>query len=61
MKRRLAEETVIFISVVKWVILAIIVGAIVGLSTTGFLMALSWGTEFRGTYSGFLFHHSSYF
>ncbi len=61
MKRRLAEETVIFISVLKWVILAAIVGAIVGLSTTAFLMALSWGTEFSGRYSHYFFHNSSYY
>lgn len=61
MKKRLAEETVIFISVLKWVILSAIVGALVGLSTTAFLMALSWGTEFSGTYSHYFFHNSSYY
>lgn len=61
MKKRLAEETVIFISVLKWVILAVIVGATVGLSTTAFLMALSWGTAFSGRYSHYFFHNSSYY
>ena len=61
MKKRLAEETVIFISVLKWVILAVIVGAIVGLSTTAFLNALSWGTAFSGRYSHYFFHNSSYY
>lgn len=61
MKRRLAEETVIFISVLKWVILAAIVGAIVGLSTTAFLKALSWGSAFSGRYSQYFFHNDSYY
>ena len=42
MKRRLKEETILFISVVKWVILASVIGIIVGLSTTVFLKALNW-------------------
>lgn len=61
MKRKLAEETVIFISVLKWVILAAIVGAIVGLSTTAFLKALSWGSAFSGRYSQYFFHNDSYY
>jgi len=42
MKRRLKEETILFISVVKWVFLASVIGVIVGLSTTIFLKALNW-------------------
>jgi len=30
MKRRIAEETVLFISILKWFILATLIGAIVG-------------------------------
>jgi hypothetical protein len=33
MRQKLTEQTVLFISIVKWVVLATIVGAIVGLST----------------------------
>ncbi len=44
MKRTLAEESVLFISVIKWVMLATCVGAIVGLATAGFLKLLAWGT-----------------
>ena len=43
MRRRLKEETVIFISVLKWIFLATIVGATVGLSTTVFVKSLNWG------------------
>src|SRR4030067_2666887 len=43
MRRRLKEETVIFISVLKWIILATVVGSIVGLSTTIFVKSLNWG------------------
>ena len=46
MKRRLKEETILFISVVKWVFLASVIGIIVGLSTTIFLKALNWSVAF---------------
>ncbi len=38
------EQTAIFVSVLKWIVLATIVGAIVGVSTTLFLKILSWST-----------------
>lgn len=44
MRRRITEHTVLFISIVKWVVLATIVGAIVGLSTAAFLEVLAWAT-----------------
>ncbi len=40
MKRRLKEESVIFVSVVKWLVLATVIGIIVGLSTAAFLKIL---------------------
>ena len=46
MKRRIKEETILFISVVKWVFLASVIGIIVGLSTTIFLKALNWSVAF---------------
>ena len=46
MKIKLKEETILFISVVKWVILASVIGIIVGLSTTVFLKALNWSVAF---------------
>ncbi|MDO8142805.1 MAG: chloride channel protein [Candidatus Brocadiales bacterium] len=61
MKRRLAEETVIFISVLKWVALSVAVGAMVGLSTTAFLKALSWGSAFSSRYSYYFFGNNSYY
>ncbi len=39
------EETVLFVSVLKWVVLATVVGAIVGCSTTVFLRLLDWGVR----------------
>jgi H+/Cl- antiporter ClcA len=53
MKTRLTEETVLFVSVVKWVLLASGVGAAVGLSTTLFLKVLNWSTAFTGQYGYF--------
>ena len=46
MKRRLKEQTVLLISVVKWVSLASVIGIIVGLSTAVFLKALNWNIGF---------------
>ncbi|MFA5165235.1 MAG: chloride channel protein [Candidatus Omnitrophota bacterium] len=48
MKRRIEEETVLFISVIKWVFLATVIGVIVGFSTTLFLKALKWCTTLGG-------------
>ncbi|MDD5409223.1 MAG: chloride channel protein, partial [Candidatus Omnitrophica bacterium] len=45
MKRRLKEETILFISVIKWVFLATLAGVIVGLSTTVFLKLLNWSVK----------------
>lgn len=45
MRRRIAEETILFVSIIKWVFLASIIGAIVGLATTGFLELLTWSTN----------------
>ncbi|MDD5679622.1 MAG: chloride channel protein [Candidatus Omnitrophica bacterium] len=50
MRRRLREETVLFISVIKWVFLATVTGTIVGLSTAVFLKILNWSTAISGRY-----------
>jgi H+/Cl- antiporter ClcA len=50
MKKRLTEQTVLFISVVKWVALAAIIGVIVGFSTTLFLKLLNSSLEFSHRY-----------
>lgn len=42
MKRRFAEELILFISIIKWVFLATVVGVMVGFSTTLFLRLLNW-------------------
>lgn len=54
MKRRIKEETVLFISILKWVFLASVIGVMVGLSTTIFLKALRFSIALTG-------HHSFYF
>ncbi len=43
MKKIFAEETILFISLVKWFFLSSIVGIIVGCSTAVFLKLLDWG------------------
>jgi len=44
MRNRLTEETILFVSVVKWVVLATGVGALIGGVTTVFLKLLASGT-----------------
>lgn len=45
MRRRLTESTVLFISIIKWVFLATVAGAVVGGATAFFLMLLDWATN----------------
>ncbi len=42
MRRRITEETVLFISIAKWVFIATVIGVIVGFSTTVFIKILLW-------------------
>ncbi|MGD1045304.1 MAG: chloride channel protein [Bacteroidota bacterium] len=44
MRKQLTESTVLFISIIKWVFLATIAGAIVGAATALFLKILGWAT-----------------
>lgn len=48
MKGKLTEESVLFVSVLKWLILATVTGAIVGVSTSIFLKALGWSLDLTG-------------
>jgi H+/Cl- antiporter ClcA len=41
MKQKIVEETVLLVSVIKWLILATLTGVVVGLATTGFLRLLA--------------------
>src|SRR5665811_1079570 len=50
-KGRMTEHTVLFISVLKWIVLAIFVGAIVGTATAIFLKTLTWATGTSNSYS----------
>ena len=54
MKRIINEELILFTSVVKWIILAIFIGILVGLSTTIFLKTLDWATK---TTSGYRYYY----
>ena len=45
MQSKLAEESILLISIVKWVALATGVGALIGLVNAGFLKLLFWGTN----------------
>jgi len=48
--RRLAEETILMISVFKWFVLASIIGVMVGGATAAFILILQKGTVFAGGY-----------
>jgi len=51
MKNHLIEESILFISILKWVVIATGVGVIVGLSTTLFLKLLDWTLNYSTGYS----------
>ena len=48
MRKKIVEGTVMFLSVLKWAFLATIIGVVVGVLTTGFLMILDKSIECRG-------------
>jgi len=50
MRKSLTEQAVIFVSILKWFVLATLVGLIVGLSTTVFLRILIWSTDYMKQY-----------
>lgn len=54
MKERIEEQTAIFLSIVKWITLAVIIGILVGGSTTVFLklmhLSTSFSTQFKYYY-----------
>ncbi len=51
MKRKIAEETVLLISILKWFFLANLVGVLIGASTSFFLFILNYATTQVGNYS----------
>ncbi len=48
MKRTIKEQAVIFVSVVKWALLATVVGIVAGAATTFFVKSLNWGYGLSG-------------
>lgn len=54
MKRRVVESSVLFVSIVKWILLASCAGVLVGLSATVFLKALGLGIQ---TASGYRYYY----
>lgn len=51
MKEHLIEESILFISILKWVAIATGIGIIVGLSTTLFLKILEWALAYSTSYA----------
>lgn len=50
MKKTFVEEAVLFISIIKWAVLATLTGIIVGLSSTFFLKSLGWSMDWAQTH-----------
>jgi H+/Cl- antiporter ClcA len=50
MNERFEEQTTIFLSIVKWIVLAVIIGVLVGVSTTAFLKLLHLSVVFASHY-----------
>lgn len=50
MGKKLKEQTIILISVIKWFILASIIGVITGFSTALYVKVLNWSVFFTGRY-----------
>ena len=53
MRKKLIEESVLFVSVLKWVVLATAVGALVGSATALFIRILSWSTLSVAKYTNY--------
>lgn len=51
MKNRVTEHSILILSVVKWVFLAIVIGIIAGAGGALFLKLLGWSTDTTGKYS----------
>ncbi|MFA5097815.1 MAG: chloride channel protein [Candidatus Margulisiibacteriota bacterium] len=51
MYSRLREQSILFVSVVKWIFLSTIIGVVVGLGTTLFLKTLNWSVAGAGQFS----------
>jgi len=51
MKKRLVESTILFISITKWIVLASVIGLVVGFSTSLFLKLLEGATALRCGYN----------
>lgn len=51
LKRRVTEHTVLLISVLKWIVLATLVGNVVGTATAIFLKTLDWSTGETNSHS----------
>jgi H+/Cl- antiporter ClcA len=54
-KYQVSEQTVLFISIIKWVVLASIIGGIVGLTTAGFIHLLDFSVAQMSKYWYILF------
>jgi H+/Cl- antiporter ClcA len=55
MRKSITEESILFISILKWFVIASIVGVAVGVSTTVFLVSLEWSSARLGQNSYYFF------
>lgn len=55
LKGKFLEQTILFVSLLKWLTLATIIGLIVGTATALFLKLLNWGTVLFGAHPHYFF------
>lgn len=53
--RSFTEETILFLDVLKWFLLATVVGTVVGCATALFLKVIEWSTTGENLYSGYYY------
>jgi H+/Cl- antiporter ClcA len=53
MRKSITEEAILFVSVLKWILLATAIGIIVGASVAFFLSVLNWSIELTGQFDYF--------
>jgi H+/Cl- antiporter ClcA len=54
-RKSITEESILLVSILKWFVLASLVGVVVGISTTFFLITLEWSSTKLGTNSYYFF------
>ncbi|SHJ25949.1 chloride channel protein [Hespellia stercorisuis] len=49
-KKQAKEQKKLFLTMIKWIVIATVAGAIIGVIASGFAQGIAWATELRGRY-----------